>query len=57
MPKLMSECGSDNLHRDWSGPSAGCAEWPFLSPRYVGVGSHRDLTFAEWLALPDVEKD
>jgi RimJ/RimL family protein N-acetyltransferase len=26
-------------------------EWPFLAPRYIGV----DLTWAEYLALPDLE--
>lgn len=26
------------------------AEWPFSAPRYIGDG--RDVTFAEWLALP-----
>jgi hypothetical protein len=25
------------------------ADWPFTSPRYIG----RDLTWAEWSALPD----
>ncbi len=31
--------------------------WPFRSPRYIGVGPHRDLTFADRLAPPDVDKD
>ncbi len=31
-------------------------EWPFTAPRYLGVGKHRQLTFAEWLTLPDVER-
>ncbi len=32
-------------------------DWPFSSPRYVGVGAHRQLTFGQWLALPDVGED
>ena len=30
-------------------------DWPLTAPRYIGDG--RDVTFAEWLALPDVPKD
>lgn len=33
------------------------AAWPFSAPRYIGVGENRQLTFAEWLALPDVDPD
>ncbi len=45
-----TERGLDDLVPSWI-----LAEWPFTRPRYVGVGRHRELTFAEWLALPDVE--
>lgn len=27
------------------------ADWPFTSPRHIG----RDVTWSEWLALPDAE--
>jgi hypothetical protein len=27
------------------------AAWPFTRPRYVG----RDLSWADWLALPDID--
>jgi hypothetical protein len=49
--------GTDTEHAlDDLVPRWIASSWPFLSPRYVGVGPHRDLTFAEWLALPDVGK-
>ncbi len=31
-------------------PTWIASAWPFMSPRYVG----RDLTWAEWIALPDL---
>ncbi len=27
------------------------ADWPFTQPRYIG----RDLSWADWLALPDTD--
>ncbi len=31
-------------------PAWIAAAWPFTAPRYIG----RDLTWQEWLALPDL---
>ena len=32
-------------------PAWIAASWPFTAPRFVGAGL--DLTWAEWLALPE----
>ncbi|MFT3886747.1 MAG: GNAT family N-acetyltransferase [Arachnia sp.] len=32
-------------------PTWIASEWPFTAPRYIG----RDLTWDEWLALPDID--
>jgi hypothetical protein len=42
-----SETALDDLVPQWI-----ATHWPFTSPRYIG----RDVTWAEWLDLPDAEQ-
>ena len=45
-------CGTDLQHAlDARVPQWIAPAWPFTRPRYIG----RDLSWADWLALPDVD--
>ena len=51
---VVDECVGTELEAalDALVPRWIAAEWPLEHPRYVG----RDLTWAEWLALPDLPR-